>query len=616
MPDKNNFMLSTEGPLSLKSVWMEWKWWLPGAVFSFILASVLMSGWPDGLLPNMQYPFIYQKDGLFTLWNIQCLNEGSVLDNLRNGYPFGSFFADYPNSDAGNLLVLKLLTLLTSSSFKALNLYFLLGFVVVFLTSYPVFRLFGLVKPLAFTAAFTFNFASFHFLRLIHLSYTWYFVIPIFYYIGWKLFTFSDRCMITALIKKHAGICLLSIFVLSSFGVYYALFGVILICIAGFCGSVRNKTIYNAAIAGVIVSIIIFCVFINITPNIIYKYKFGINPGAVVRSPVGGEIYGFKMAQLLLPRTDHRISTLANLANIYNSHFPLVNENITSTLGVIGSIGLSILFMAFVLSFNGVDIDIRLKYISIVVFILFMFGTIGGLGAIFSLIISPSIRAWNRISIFIAFGTVLASFISLQLLIGHFNTSEKSMYLALSSCFILFIALYDQTAPADISYNEQTKSAFLMDRSFISQIENSVAPNSAVFQMPYMQFPEVPPVNNLQDYDMCIGFIHSKHLRWSYAGMKGRDADLLYRRLSQEPLLRQIDVIRKLGFSGIYVDKRGFEDNASDLISKLTQILGSAPSLSRADDKIVFFILNNAEKVDFSGMKLKEIMIKVGIRQL
>jgi phosphoglycerol transferase len=85
-----------------------WLLCLAGSILSFMLASILLSGWPSGIWPNLSFPFIYCGDGLFTGWEIQRLIEGWVWDNDRSGYPFSSNLRDFPGSDFGSFLVLKL----------------------------------------------------------------------------------------------------------------------------------------------------------------------------------------------------------------------------------------------------------------------------------------------------------------------------------------------------------------------------------------------------------------------------------------------------------------------------------------------------------------------------
>ena len=125
--------------ISISKVFLNtWKWWLIGALICFELASVLMSGWPKGLLPDLKFPYIYKGDGLSHAWMAQRAIEGWIFENPRSGYPFGSNFMDYPGSDSGNLLIIKLLGLVTTDYHSALNLFFLLSFPTTFIASFCV----------------------------------------------------------------------------------------------------------------------------------------------------------------------------------------------------------------------------------------------------------------------------------------------------------------------------------------------------------------------------------------------------------------------------------------------------------------------------------------------
>jgi phosphoglycerol transferase len=186
------------------------------------------------------------------------------------------------------------------------------------------------------------------------------------------------------------------------------------------------------------------------------------------------------------------------------------------------------------------------------------------------------------------------------------------MWTSLFAIVLCLFGLWEQTASTCKSCNEEAKRLFHRDRSFIEQIEGSVRQGSAIYQLPYMPFPEWGPVHHLPSYDLLVGFLHSKSLHWSHAGMKGREGDIFYRGLSQEPIEKQLEVIKRLGFAGIYIDRRGFEDNANDLLARLKTILGKDPTLSRADGEVVFFKLESQTHVDLDGLTIAQIMKKAG----
>lgn len=591
----------------------EWCWWLFGGVFSFILASILMSGWPAGILPNLSYPYTYQGDGLSHSWLTLRAIEGWVFENPRSGYPFGSNFLDYPGSDSGNLLILKVIGLLAGEYYYALNLFFLLSFSAVFVASFCTLRALDLSKVLAASAALLFAFLPFHFQRIGHLFYLWYFVVPIFFYLSFLFFYKASEFGFKSLGLRLYFLFFAALVCLASFGVYYALFGTVLLASSAVLAYAKTGRIASTFLPLATIGGLILGVLLNVAPNVINKKINGPNSEVAVRSPAEAEVYGLKLMQLVLPRLGHRDPRLASLSDLYSKHYPLINENSTASLGLVGAAGFMGSFLLLLAGMSGRKLDSRLAVLAVLMLVLFLFGTIGGFGSLFSAIISSSIRGWNRISVFIAFGAIAIFFIALQIFISRYFSPQRAKIVFVASALVFGgVGLYDQTVPACMPCNEQTKIAFNNEKHFVADIEKTLPVGSAVYQLPYMPFPEVAPLYRLHTYDLSVGFLHSKDLRWSYAGMKGREGDLFYRALAQEPIEKQLEVVRRMGFAGIYIDRRGFEDNADVLINRLSVLLGDKPLLTRADGQVVFFRLTSPSDVDLSGLNSSEIMKKAG----
>lgn len=588
----------------------EWLCWGGGALFAFFLANYLMSG---SVFPLMSIPFSYSGDGHFHSWMTQRVIEDWLFENSRSGYPFGSLFLDYPGSDYANHLLLKLFGLVSGSFYGAMNLYFLIGFSVTFAVTYLVLRKFGLSIALSFAGSFIFDFLPFHLLRLEHLFYTWYFVVPLFFYLGIICFNSggvkkSPRHSPWKLVLLGTGLI-----AMASFGVYGALFGVILLSVAGVVGAIAHKNFRPIWWAAACVSMVTAGIILNLLPNIVHRASSEANTD-ITRRPLGdSEVYGLKLMQLIIPRSEHRSELLSGIASKYNQNSPLVNENSTASLGMIGAVGLLVLFTALVFRVAGGRGDDRLSFLALLVLILFLFGTIGGLGSLFANIVSPLIRGWNRISIFIGFGAIAGFLILLQIIAQrYFAPKKRKIFLAIVASALVALAFYDQTKPACLSCNEQNRRDFNSDRSFIQKIEEQLVPGAAVYQLPYMPFPEVPPLNRLPTYGLTIGFLHSRYLHWSYGGMKGRPGDLFFRQLAQEPIERQIEVIKKLGFSGIYIDRRGYPDDGAEIVAKISAALGYAPSLEDVAKKLVFFSIQGAKRIQLDELSTNEIMRTAG----
>jgi phosphoglycerol transferase len=153
------------------------------------------------------------------------------------------------------------------------------------------------------------------------------------------------------------------------------------------------------------------------------------------------------------------------------------------------------------------------------------------------------------------------------------------------------VGLWDQAGgPACKACQAQIAQQMQQDKAFGAALEAALPPGAAVYQLPYMAFPEVPPQFKLGPYDLMKGYLHTRQLHWSYAGMKGREGDLFYRSLAQKPMARQLEAIRTLGFSGVYVDRGGYGDNGDAVVASLVALAGP-PALTRADGQVLFFRL-------------------------
>ena len=567
------------------------KWAVPAAmaVMVTITAWILVGGTSIDVLHD---PLAYSGDGLLILVMIKRVMEGTWLfhSNLM-GAPFGSSLYDYPIPDSGSLFVLKWLGRMSGSPVVALNLYFLIGFPVNALSSYIVLRKLRVSTMLAFAGGFVFTMLPFHFERLGHLFYTWYFVAPVYVWYAFKMYRgeFALGSSTPHSLTTHVKYALI-LLALSCFGVYYSFFGVLTFFTAGMMRYFRTRSIKNLYSVGLAIAIVTFGIISNITPNLIDRFQHGVNHETAARSPVEAEIYGLKTVQLLLPRIEHRFKPLAKVTAKYSSTFPLVNENVTSSLGFIGSIG----FIALLLSFFAPRIrqDERFYVLAAITLALLLFCSIGGFSALFAVLISPMIRAWNRVSVFIAFTSISATLLMIeQLLARNWARRHLARWTALAAVALCAFAVWDQTIPTCVSCLRVAANDFNSDTQFVAAIEKQVPKTSAIYQLPYVGFPEVPPVNRLAAYDPAIGYLDSKTLNWSWGAMKGRSADLFFRSLANEPVSFQIDVARRLCFSGIYIDRRGYADNGTAIETQIQQILGKPPMLTSANKQQIFFDL-------------------------
>ena len=81
-----------------------------------------------------------------------------------------------------------------------------------------------------------------------------------------------------------------------------------------------------------------------------------------------------------------------------------------------------------------------------------------------------------------------------------------------------------------------------------------------IYQLPYHPYPEWGVVNEMNDYDLFVGFLHSKTLKWSYGNIKGRTEDEWAENVSEMSEKEMVKYLKEQGFAGIYIDRRAYTD--------------------------------------------------------
>jgi phosphoglycerol transferase len=210
--------------------------------------------------------------------------------------------------------------------------------------------------------------------------------------------------------------------------------------------------------------------------------------------------------------------------------------------------------------------------------------TSAGLGAIFSYMV-PLIRAYNRISVFVA----LLALLAVAGLIDRVWAPESRKGLRLAVVLgLVVVALLDQTTPAFVPAYAATARKWKADAEFVSQVEGALPADSSVFQLPYVPFPESPFVNKMIDYDHLRPYLHSKTIHWSYGAVKGREVDLWQREVSSRKVPEMITELRAAGFNGLWIDRFGYADGAKAIEKQLSASLKAKGKQSRSGRYIFF----------------------------
>lgn len=549
---------------------------------------------------DLRTPFTYQGDALFYHLVVKgVVDNGWFQSNPMLGMPYGLDLRDVPTSDNNLYFVLiKVLSLFTSNYVLILNLFYLFGFFLTVVISFYVLRQFSISYFPAALCSLLYTFLPYHFVRgQHHLFLSAYFLVPLMVMV--ILWTCSEEIQPGLRQPKliaSLAMCLL----ISAGGFYYAFFTAFFLLIAAIVLLLRHRNIRSLLVPGILVGVIILGTVANLLPSLMSAYLYGTTP-IVQRHAADADIYGLKIAQLVMPITGHRLAWLRELKENYNLRL-LVNESDTAALGLIGSLGFLLLLWWLLIRkpevgrMNETGRNGLLHHLSLLNVTGVLLGTIGGLGSLVAFLITPQVRAYNRVSIFIAFFSFLALGLFLDRIGERYaNTRTRQLIFYGAILVALAVGIIDQRSHDYIPNYAKLKSDFRHDAEFVNKIQSAFPEGAMIFQLPVVAFPENPRVQRLNDYDLGKGYLHSTRLRWSYGAIKGRENDAWQRWVTAKPVPEMVGTLAQAGFGGIYVDRFGYADSGAKVETDLAGVIGKPPIVSE-NGRLAFFDMTEYER--------------------
>lgn len=548
---------------------------------------------------DFRVPLGFASDNLFYQALVKnFVTTGHYYVNPLLGAPGQQELYDFPMPHWIHLVVLACISLVTSQAGAAINLFYLLGYLLSAVTTLYAFRKLGISAGLATAGAILYVFLPYHLWRAEgHLLLSAYYVVPLMAMVavwlgtGTELFTLGgDRERnLRGLVTRNGLISIVACVLIGLDNPYYAFYGAYLILVGGLLGALRHRFKPALIATVVLLTVLVSTSGMALLPNAYYFHTHGRTTVAA-RLPVESEMFSLTVIQMLAPVTNHRIPALAQWKNYYNSHALLVNENDSAALGIVGATG----FLALLVCLFLQRCDPRLYALSILCLFATLLGTMGGFGAIVGFVLSPQLRDFNRISIYIAFFSIAAVLIILDR-IGktRLGTKYGLLTLVVIPVILLAIGIPDQITRHLMPKRAEVEKLYWQDADFVRRIESIVPQHSMIFQLPYIPFPESAPVNTMVDYDEMKGYLHSDTLRWSYGAMKGRPTDHWLAEVSALPIREMLLTIAGAGFAGLYIDRSGYADRAATLESQLKALLGNEPVLGEGE-RLSFFVLDQA----------------------
>lgn len=542
-----------------------------------------------------RYPLAYTNsaDSIFNLWVVKTVIEtGWFVSNPALGAPFGASVLDFARPEVLFLLMLRGASLLSSNVVLIHNLFYFAGFPLVAWSALVVLRReLHLSWPIALAGALAFSWLPYHFARIPHLFLSNYLVVPVATALVLRLSTDRPPFFEEGRLRlAHPGVWL-AIVLVASTSIYYAFFAIVLIAAEGVIGSMGSRSVRPAASALLLAGCLAVSLALALTLSLRHRAEEGTNTAVGERGVGESDVFALRPLHLLLPYESHRFEWLGRPARRYNASVHDINENRTASLGVIGAIGF-VLLLAHALTGNRVLPDTpAMAVLARANLVAVLLGVAGGGGTLIALLVSPQFRSHNRVSVFIAFFAIAALMTAIDRSVGRLGSKRGPLAVGIAS--VLILAAFVDQAPASGPPLGPIARAFDSDRVFVKSVERLLPEGAMVYQVPYTQFPEVARLHKEPGYSPMRLYIHSRRLRWSYGGMKGRPADYWNQAVERLPMAERVSLLQELGFSAIVLDRQAFPDQGRAYEAELAA-LEAGGSFDSQDGTLAFHQLPTA----------------------
>ena len=566
-----------------------------GGMILLVIAAIALSEYYFFQLWRLdwQVPMLYGGDGIYWVGQVQR-SYGDLTASL--GWPFYQPPSPYePNYDLIYDLFVAFVGLFTKDTGVVFNLYVLVIPFANALAGYAVFRMTGMRRWLAFAFGVTFGLcpyvqqrlaghmmlAAVEFVPFSVLLCFWCAEDPSFGRPG-KGFLRNPRNWLA--LAFAWGIA-------NNGAAYYPYFTCFFLCVTALCLILRDRRLSAGTPCFLTIGEIVLWMIPDFFPMVLGMIA-GVGStltNGVYRSPIGADIYSLRISSLLLSPNGYGWDKLARWFQRYfhllaTDEGPMYNENAYGYLGIVGVIAFLALLALLFRNHDwraGREAVPRLSdrlwllgRLNVAALLLASIASFGGLIGIFL----RFIRGYNRISPYIAFFALLAAGLWAEWFLRNHRGRGKALFTAVLAV-VLAYSYWEQQGLFNPKY-EEVQTTWYQDAAFMEEVEQAAGEDAVVFQLPYMKNFENGSLNNMWDYTLLRGPLHSDTLRFSYGAGYGTENDVWYKETSELEPEAMVAELRAQGVAGIYLDLDGY---AAEDQQQTLQDLVVAAGCSEAD---------------------------------
>lgn len=541
----------------------------------------------------------------------------NISRNSLSAMPFNGGSYLEINTAFIHKLLLKVICLFTSSFGFAGNILYLSGYFLVSFSMYTVLRKMKICNIIAYVSGILYAFLPYHKLRGIgHIYLGMYYMVP---FICWIIYEIMDerRETLKSTDKEKKNFfwsAVIICVILALTDIYYVVFSCILLVAVGVLKFWENKKICYISFPLLLCGVMLLIIIITNIPYVLSLVSEKFQKISVSnRNLTDLEMHGLRISQLLLPIQDHRIDLLAQIRSFYDGSIA-DTESKTISLGCIMSCGFLLsVFYSLVCNIKT-RTEYQLRNLGVLNLICIIFATIGGFN-IFIGMISPVIRCYNRMSVFIAAFSIMAVGLSLQALYEKIVKKKSKFVFMLALVGLMIAGILDQNSMFDKEKYQENIQRDNNRQNMIEQIEKLVQEDSMIFMMPVITRNEEIQIYNLHPYEQQWPALYSDTLRWSASTSLGvKDQNRQWKTaLSFMDIYEMLQNISVTGFRGIWLDEDGYDSEEFTRVKQqLDRYLGEALLVSDSGKQYFYSLekFNNDMEGIYSSEEREELKMK------
>lgn len=550
-------------PLARRRRWRDAAFVLAHAALLAALLFVYLRGWDR----DFTVPLQFSRDSLSAaLQSKSTIDNGWWWFNWRVGAPFGLDALQYPAAPNVDQALVWLVSRVVRDPMTAITVTWLLMVVLSGLSATWCIRTLGASRISALVCGTLFALVPYALYR--NVGHFWLVIYLVPFVCTAALLLATGRPQRWFWGRPFAG-HLIGCLLLALNYVYYAFFGCVIVLVASIVGAVQRRSSRVLGAGAFCLVLIGGGTALNLAPSLYSWVQRGVPIAVPDKTPAEAEIYGLKIRHLLSPGLWHTFPPFrAWLAREEAAAFPLENENTGERLGVVGSAGFLVLLVWLFVP----RLDARLAHgdtlaaASRLMLAAVLLATVGGLGSLFNLLVSPDIRAYNRISPFIAF----FSFTAVALVLDDVVRSRRAR--AGVAIAVALVGLADQHAATD--YLNTTHKTIATEysgvRRFVRGLEAQLPAGAMVFQLPVRSYPDGDRPLPMGPYDHAKLYLVSHTLRWSYPALSNQQVRW-QQATTLLPVARLVPELASQGFAAVEIDRDGYADRGASILAAIEQ---------------------------------------------